>query len=140
MPIAMFLAVVVVVPLVVSGQNPDELEELAVRALNPVDGLAVLQGPEGDLQTVRVGDTLRNGYGRVVNVLEDRLVVETLAATEGKRTLWLFKADPSQKKSRIVTLDRKRPVETWLGPASIETNPPQPNQKDRRLKEKNDRK
>lgn len=91
------------------------VESLLVRVLNPVDGLAVVQEPDGDLRTVHLGDTVSETW-KVTKVLEDRLVVEGVSEPGGKSKLWIYKAAPGEKSSRVVVLEPTKPPERRASP------------------------
>ena len=95
--------------------EPPVVESLLVRVLNPVDGLAVVQEPDGDLRTVRVGDNV-SGTWKVTKVLEDRLVVESASDPGGKTKLWIYKASPGEKSSRVLVLQPTKPGERRASP------------------------
>ena len=95
--------------------EPPVVEPLLVRVLNPVDGLAVVQEPDGDLRTVHLGDTV-SGKWKVTKVLEDRLVVEGVSMPGGKSKLWIYKAGPGEKSSRVVVLEPTKPPERRASP------------------------
>lgn len=91
------------------------VESLLVRVLNPVDGLAVVQEADGDLRTVRVGDALSETW-KVTKVLDDRLVAESMSEPGGKTKLWIYKASPGEKSSRVLVLQPTKPAERRASP------------------------
>lgn len=87
-----------------------------VRALSALDGVAALQTKDGEIQMIHVGDEMGTDL-RVVKVLEDRLVVEgTEPGTGEPVTYWIYRAAPSEKKSRILAFGRKGPTRTAASP------------------------
>ncbi len=108
----MSLAIVVFLSLASSAPSPaaSERELPLVRALSSLDGVAVVQTKEGAIETRRAGDDLVDGL-RIVQVLEDRLVVEGDDKESGEpKTYWVYKAGRSEKTSRVVTFSRKGPA------------------------------
>lgn len=97
------------------------MESLRVRVLNPVDGLAVVQEPDGDLRTVRLGDDVSadlalSGGLKITKVLEDRLVIEGILSSGVKSKLWIYKAGPGEKGSRVVVLEGRTKSERRASP------------------------
>lgn len=82
------------------------LADLAVRALAPADGRAIVQMPDGALRPLAVGDEIPEAGVRVRQVLPDRLVVDETTAPEGRarRRIWIFRAGPGER-SRVQVLD-----------------------------------
>jgi hypothetical protein len=91
------------------------VESLLVRVLNPVDGLAVVQEEDGDMRTVRVGDTAFGSF-KITKVLEDRLVAEGVLDSGIKAKLWIYKASPSDESSRVVVLEGRTKPERRASP------------------------
>src|SRR6185436_1300115 len=92
------------------------VEDLAVLALDPAGGRAVLQLPDGSLRTVAPGEDLREARVRVRKILIDRIVVEEMKLVEdmkgagkSRRQIWIFRARPGER-SRVQVLDRERPA------------------------------
>lgn len=116
MPLTQFLIASFLTATSSSGQesSPDLIP--LVRALSVADGVAAVQGKDGEIDTVRVGDEI-GGSLRAVNVLEDRLVAEgTDPASGEKTTYWIYKAGPSEKKSRVVRFHGKAPPSNTVVP------------------------
>jgi hypothetical protein len=103
--------------------SPDasEVEIPLVRALSSLDGVAVVQTTNGEIETRRVGDDLVEGL-RIVKVLEDRLVVEGADPESGEpKTYWVYKAGRSEKRSRVVAFSRKGPTPLPSGSPSADS-------------------
>ena len=66
------------------GKAEDALARLAVLALAPVAGQAVVQGPDGSLQLVRLDDQLQGTNATLVQVLPDKLVLEERSPGTGQ--------------------------------------------------------
>ena len=97
------------------------VESLRVRALNPVDGLAVVQEPGGALRTVGLGDDVSehlavSGSFKVTKVLADRLVAEGILESGVKAKLWIYKAGPGDENSRVVVLEGRTKSERRAAP------------------------
>jgi len=88
---------------------------ILVRALNPVDGLAVVQESDGDLRTLRLGDAVFESF-KVTKVLGDRLVAEGVTESGIKARLWIYKAAPSDESSRVVVLEARTKPEKRASP------------------------
>src|SRR5437773_8664148 len=86
------------------GMAEDALARLTVLALAPVEGHAVVQGPDGTLHLVRLGDQLQGTSATLVQVLPDKLVLEERSTDAGhgpvKLLVWLYKAMPDGRSSR----------------------------------------
>jgi hypothetical protein len=98
-----------------------EVESPRVRALNPVDGIAIVQEPQGTLRTVHPGDDVSDllavaGRFKVTKVLEDRLVIEGILASGGKAKLWVYKVIPGDETSRVVVLEGRTESERRASP------------------------
>jgi hypothetical protein len=97
------------------------VESLRVGALNPVDGLAVVQETDGDLRTLHLGDDVSDlltvsGSLKITKILEDRLVVEGILSSGIKTKLWIYKAAPGDKSSRVVVLEGRTKSERRASP------------------------
>ncbi len=96
------------------GQAEDALARLTVLALAPVAGQAVVQGPDGSLQLVRLDDQLPGTSATLVQVLPDKLVLEERSPGTGQgpvqRLVWLYKAAQDGGPSRLVRLQREVPA------------------------------
>jgi hypothetical protein len=94
-----------------------ELESYALLSVAPVDGKAVIQLPEGELQVLVLGETVPGTNSIVRQVLPDRLVLdETVVADEAddtteRRTVWMFMAPAPGRRSRVQVLSRTAPDE-----------------------------
>jgi hypothetical protein len=92
----------------------DPLARLTVLALAPVAGQAVVQGPDGTLHLVRLGDQLQGTSATLVQVLLDKLVLEERSPGTGQRPVqrlvWLYKAAQDGGPSRLVRLQREVPA------------------------------
>ncbi|MEE9561765.1 MAG: hypothetical protein V3W50_01715 [Thermoanaerobaculia bacterium] len=94
-----------------------ELEAYTLLSVAPVDGKAVIQLPEGELQVLALGETVPGTNSIIRQVLPDRLVLdETVVGDEADdttewRTVWLFKAQAPGQKSRLQVLSRTAPDE-----------------------------
>jgi hypothetical protein len=97
-----------------SSEAGGELERLAVVALAPMDGRAVIKLPGGEMQVVQPGDQLLGDVITVVQVLTDKLVVEERLNPSGtsalKRLAWVYQAPVSGGYSRVVRLQQEAPV------------------------------
>lgn len=97
------------------------VESLRVRVLNPVDGMAVVEEPDGELLTLRLGDDVSehltsSGSLKITKVLADRLVVEGVIGSGDKAKLWIYKAGPGDETSRIVILEGRVKPERRASP------------------------
>jgi hypothetical protein len=91
-----------------SSQRTDSNGDAAilVRAVNPLDGVAVVETPKGRLRMV-----------------EDRLVLERLPGpSSDAATIWLYVGESLEKPSRVVVFARKAPTNDVAQPgAPVET-------------------
>ena len=96
------------------GKAEEPLARLTVLALAPVTGQAVVQGPDGSLHLVRLGDQLQGTNAMLVQVLPDKLVLEERSPGTGQgpaqRLVWLYKAAQDGGPSRLVRLQREVPA------------------------------
>jgi hypothetical protein len=96
------------------GKAEDALARLTVLALAPVAGQAVVQGPDGSLQLVRLDDQLQGTSATLIQVLPDKLVLEERSPGTGQgpaqRLVWLYKAAQDGGSSRLVRLQREVPA------------------------------
>jgi hypothetical protein len=96
------------------GQAEDVLARLTVLALAPLAGQAVVQGPDGSLQLVRLDDQLPGTSATLIQVLPDKLVLEERSPGTGQgpvqRLVWLYKAAQDGGPSRLVRLQREVPA------------------------------
>lgn len=81
------------------GTAEDPLAGLTVLALAPGEGHAVVQGSDGTLYLVRLGDQLQGTSATLVQVLPDKLVLEEHSASAGygpvKLLVWLCDYSPT---------------------------------------------
>jgi len=98
----------------VLGQAEDPLAKLLVLALAPLEGRAVVQGPDGTMALVRPGDQLQGSSATLVQVLPDKLVLEEHSTSAGqapvKRLVWLYKAPREGGPSRLLRLQHDVPA------------------------------
>lgn len=96
---------------------------ILVRALNPLDEVAVVQTSTGDLEIVRVGDVIEVFSAKVTKVLGDRLVLERVPGPSSDlATIWIYKAargESSSKSSRVVVFAREAPARDVATPAPL---------------------
>jgi len=74
-----------------------DLSRISVFALGPVDGRAVFKYPNGKMAILNLGGSLKGTDARLVQVLNDRVVLEDMRKTNGhqpiRELVWLYKAD-----------------------------------------------
>lgn len=100
------------------------LSRLAVIALAPLDGRAVVKWPGGRLEVVQQGEPIPGTTAIVVQVLPDRLVVSQTTTSTGEVLAWMYQASPAGGFSRIVYLQRATaPPERVSTSSSIISNP-----------------
>ena len=110
-------ALLVLVPVVPGGAAAAEgLPTIAVIALGPMDGRAVVQSVDGRMQVLKVGDALAGSNARLMQVLADRIVLEDVVDRDGRdptrELVWVFKAD-----------DRGHSRQTRLSPTAPDPRP-----------------
>ncbi len=96
------------------GVTQDRLTHLSVIALAPLDGRAVLRGPDAILQLIQQGDQLPGTQATLLQVLPDKLIVED-QITEPKTPLktqivWIYRAPTDGGRSRILRLKKNLPT------------------------------
>src|SRR5690242_8977337 len=101
-------------------------ENVVVLVLAPVDGRAVVQGQEGDLHLLTVGDALPETEATVVQILDDRLVVEEPAAgpSPGRR-VWIYRERDAEGRTRVQILDPEAPPQPPVY-RPLPVDPPKP--------------
>jgi hypothetical protein len=87
------------------------LEALKVLVLAPAEGRAVVQGAEGELHLLGLGDTLPGSSERIVAILSERLIAEGLPTKTGAppRRFWIYRHRDSDGKTRVQAVDREAP-------------------------------
>ena len=93
--------------------NATKLENLTIMAVGPMDGRAVVNGADGKLSVLKLGDTLPGTNAKLTQVLADKLVVEETVGKKGqppvKQTAWIFKASKPGAKTRVQRFDTQGP-------------------------------
>ncbi|HEX5057348.1 MAG TPA: hypothetical protein VFX02_12735 [Gammaproteobacteria bacterium] len=87
------------------------LDGVAVMALSPADGSAVVKLESGRMQVVKAGAAIEGMGVTLVQVLPDKLVLEEVSEENGnktKTTVWLYKAQHGV--SQLQRLERQAPV------------------------------
>jgi hypothetical protein len=84
------------------------LEALTVLVLAPAEGRAVVRKPDGELQSLGVGDLLPGTPERVTAILPDRLVAQAAPSRGGipARRFWVYRQH-GDGKTRVQVLDRE---------------------------------
>jgi hypothetical protein len=105
----MLLAFVSISSLSVAGTN--KLDSIIVTELGPAEGTAVVRLPDGKAQLVKLGDRIPGTDATVVQVSDDKIVVEDMNGTTRdrfvKQIVWIYKSPASDGKSKIQRLNRK---------------------------------
>lgn len=111
-----------------AAATPPPYEAVTVLLLAPVEGRAVVQGSDGELHLLAVGDVLPGAKARVTGILPDRLVIvedrEDKPAAKQPRTLWLYRERLADGRTRVQILDPERPA----GPPVLRPMPSNPQQ------------
>src|SRR5579863_130722 len=93
--------------------NNVKLEDMSVMALGALDGRAVLKGPDGKLQVVKVGDTIAGTHAVVAQVLADKIVAKDTVVGADKapktQTVWISKSTQPGGKSVVRRIDSEAP-------------------------------
>ena len=86
--------------------------DFAVLVLAPVEERAVVQGADGELHLLAVGDALPGTEAEVVEILPDRLVLEDAVPEKPtvRRTIWLYRERLADGRTRVQILDPERPA------------------------------
>lgn len=105
--------------------------DFAVLVLAPVEGRAVVQGVDGELHLLAVGDALPGAAAKVVRILPDRLVLEEAVAEKPsvRRTIWLYRERLPDGRTRVQVLDPERPARPPVlrpAPSDPQQLPPRP--------------
>ena len=107
--------------------NTVRLEDLTVMALGGLDGRAVLKGPDGKLQVVKVGDTIPGTQGVVSQVLADKIVVKDTIVGADKmpktQTVWISKPTQPGGKSAVQRMDSEAPPAKMIQGQIVKTVP-----------------
>jgi hypothetical protein len=117
------------VPALAPSQSADRNDQesilVLVRALNPLDGVAVVETSSGRLRTVHVGDVIDAYSAKVTKVLADRLVLERVPGPSSDlATIWLYRGESFTKPPRPVVFAREAPTNEVVQPGSaIEAEP-----------------
>jgi hypothetical protein len=85
------------------------LSRLAVIALAPLDGQAVVKLPSGTMHLVRQGERIPGTNAKVVQVLPDRLMVSHADPTAGETLAWIYQAPAQGGFSRVMFLRHPTP-------------------------------
>jgi hypothetical protein len=93
--------------------NNVRVEDLTVMALGALDGRAVLKGPDGKLQVVKVGDTIPGTHAVVSQVLADKIALKDTIVGPNKapktQTVWISKPTQPGGKSAVQRMDSEAP-------------------------------
>jgi hypothetical protein len=93
--------------------NNVRVEDLTVMALGALDGRAVLKGPDGKLQVVKVGDTIPGTHAVVSQVLADKIALKDTIVGPDKapktQTVWISKPTQPGGKSAVQRMDSEAP-------------------------------
>jgi hypothetical protein len=105
--------------------------DLAVLVLAPLEGRAVVQGADGELHLLAVGDALPGAAAKVVRILPDRLVLEEAVPEKPslRRTIWLYRERLADGRTRVQVLDPERPARPPVlrpAPSAPQQLPPRP--------------
>ena len=107
------LATAATAPAAASAAANVKLEDMTVMALGALDGRAVLKGPDGKLQVVKVGDTIPGTHAVVSQVLADKIVAkDTVVGTDKApktQTVWISKSTQPGGKSSVQRMDSEAP-------------------------------
>jgi hypothetical protein len=110
-----------------TAANPVRLEDLTVMAVGALDGRAVLKGPDGKLQVVKVGDTIPGTHGVVSQVLADKIVVKDTIVGADKtpktQTVWISKPAQPGGKSAVQRMDSEAPPPKIIQGQIVKTVP-----------------
>jgi hypothetical protein len=114
-------------PATTPAGNTVRLEDLTVMALGGLDGRAVLKGPAGKLQVVKVGDTIPGTQAVVSQVLADKIVVKDTIAGADKmpktQTVWISKPTQPGGKSAVQRMDSEAPPPKIIQGQIVKTVP-----------------
>jgi hypothetical protein len=99
------------------------LEDNAVLALEPQQGMVVVKTAAGTLEVIRVGDAFPDSEVVVRQVLADKVVAEEVVGedTPLTQTVWVYKAKNPAAGSRVERLLHQIPEYGTLAPVSIDT-------------------
>ena len=93
----------------VESESEHALSRLAVIALAPLDGQAVVRLPRGVVHIVRQGERIPETDATVIQVLPDRLMVSHRTSTSGEELAWIYQAPLQGGFSRVMHLHRHAP-------------------------------
>ena len=98
------------------------VEDNVVLALDPREGLAVVQTVSGDLQVIGVGDVFPGSEVIVTQVLPDKVVAQEIVGGDRQVTqqVWIYKARNAETKSRVERLLLTVPRQDSQTPAYID--------------------
>lgn len=90
-----------------------KLEDLAIMALGPLDGRAVVKTLDGKLHVLTVGATMPGTEAKLLQILPDKLVLEDMVGKEGKpkikQTVWMNKGAKPGVPGTIQRFDTQGP-------------------------------
>jgi hypothetical protein len=99
----------------VGSESEQVLSRLAVIALAPLDGQAVVRLPGGTLYIVRQGELIPETDATVIQVLPDRLMVSHRTPTSGEELAWIYQAAWPGDFSRVMHLHHHAPRPERIG-------------------------
>ncbi|GMR16674.1 MAG: hypothetical protein BMS9Abin31_1036 [Gammaproteobacteria bacterium] len=97
------------------------LEDITIMALGSLDGRAVVKTKDGKMKVLKVGDKVPTSTAVVKQILNDRLVVEEVTTTNGKKqkqTVLMYVPTTAGGKSRLQRLNQSGPKQRFKKPAN----------------------
>jgi hypothetical protein len=88
----------------VGSESEQALSRLAVIALAPLDGQAVVKLPSGTMCIVQQGEPIPGTHATVVQVLPDRLMVSYHTPASGDEVAWIYRLPAQSDFSRVIYL------------------------------------
>jgi hypothetical protein len=100
-----------------------QVEDNAILALEPEQGLIVVKTAAGTLEVLAEGDTFPGSDVVVKQVLADKVIAEEVVggANPTTRQIWIYRAENAGAGSRVERLLLNLPQDKVLAPVTIDT-------------------
>jgi hypothetical protein len=104
------------------------VEDNTILALEPLEGLVVVQTAAGELEVIAIGDAFPDSEVIVKQVLADKVLAEEVIGGDKKitRQVWIYKAEKEDAGSRVERLLLSVPQNGILVPDTINLQPMTP--------------
>jgi hypothetical protein len=100
------------------------VEDNTILALEPLEGIVVVQTAAGELEMIGIGDTFPDSDVVVIQVLADKVVAQEVVGENKKVTqqVWVYKAENATSGSRVERLLLSLPYNGTLVPNTQDTH------------------